>query len=110
MINIRNRNDTRPAAPVGSGSAGAAGDGEPPRMSLGDEIRQRVAARRRGEMPAELPEVGSPFFLFSKGDIIVLLIILAVIYVVVLAEHKIDLANIAWTRFLRPNYDHDHWD
>jgi hypothetical protein len=106
---MRNRNPPS-GAPAAGPSSGDAAAAELPRMSLGDDIRRRVAARRRGEIPDELPEVGSPFFLFSKGDFIVLLIILAVIYLIVLVEHKIDLAGIAWTRFLRPNYDHDHWD
>lgn len=106
MINVRNRNPNNGTTPAAS-SSGAV---DTPRTSLGDEIRERIASRRRGEHPPELPDVGSPFSLFSKGDLIVLLIILAVIYVIVLVEHKIDLANLAWARFLRPNYDHDHWD
>lgn len=102
MINIRKRREAEqtPAPPQ---------DAEP-RVSLAEEIRQRVAARRRGDALPELPDVGSPFFLFSKGDLIVLLIILAVIYVVVRVEHKVDLAHLAWSNILRPNYDHDHWD
>jgi hypothetical protein len=109
MINIRNRREGQ-SQPLPAVPDDQKASDEPPRMSLGDEIRQRVAARRRGDALPELPEVGSPFFLFSKGDLMVLLIILAVIYVVVRVEHNVDLAHVVWSRFLRPHYDADHWD
>lgn len=105
---IRVRNNAQKAEETQNHTSQPVGDnGET--LSLADDIRQRMANRRLGRPQPQLAEVGSPFFLFSKGDFVVLLVVLAALYVFVLTEHKVDLAHLAWRKWLSPNYDDDHW-
>lgn len=81
-----------------------------PKLSLSDEIRQRIAERRMGHNPPELAPVGGgPFLFCSKGDLVLFGLILIAVYFVVLVKHDIDLAKVAWVQYLSPNYDEDHW-
>lgn len=100
------RNANREAATAPAAPAAPEATNNEPKMSFADEVRHRMAQRRMGIDPDEPVALGaSPFFLFNKGDLILLVLIMAVIYVVVLVEHNLDLAHLAWIHFLKPNYD-----
>ena len=86
-------------------------DDETKPMSLADEIRARTAGRHHSSSSSAsgggLMGPSSPYSIFGRADYVIFFLLFCALYFAVKIEYKVDLLQLLWSHYLRPDYDED---